>query len=101
MFQTMHRLHPRGPANRGICVDADGAMLGPSCILVDRTQRGFRSIGPKAASALQKCAFAGEHDADWLFRQCERIAASLNKGEIALAQIYGLRIQLVPLTIDC
>jgi hypothetical protein len=92
VLDNMHRLHPRGPANRGICVDRDGAMLGPDCILVDRTQRGFRGIVRETASALQKCVLDSERDADWLFRQCERIADSLNKGEIALAQIYGLRI---------
>jgi hypothetical protein len=26
MLHDMRQLHPRGPANRGICVDADGAM---------------------------------------------------------------------------
>jgi hypothetical protein len=91
MFDNMHRLHARGPKNPGICVDRDGAMLGPDCVLVGRTPRGFRGIGREAASALQKCAGI-ERDDDWLFRQCEYIADSLNKGEIALAQIYGLRI---------
>jgi hypothetical protein len=33
-------------------------------------------------------------DDDWLFRQCQRISDALNKGEIALAQIYGLRIPI-------
>jgi hypothetical protein len=91
MFDNMHRLHARGPTNPGICVDRDGAMLGPDCVLVGRTPRGFRGIGREAASALQKCAGI-ERDDDWLFRQCEYIADSLNKGQIALAQIYGLRI---------
>lgn len=92
MLDDIHRLHPRSPANTGICVDRDGAMLGPDCVLVSRTRRGFRSIDREAASALQKSVLAGEREADWLFRQSQRIADSLNKGEIALAQIYGLRI---------
>jgi hypothetical protein len=33
-------------------------------------------------------------DRDWLFRQCRRIAEALDKGEIALAQIYGLYIPI-------
>jgi hypothetical protein len=33
-------------------------------------------------------------DPDWLFEQSQRIAQALAKGEIALAQIYGLRIPL-------
>jgi hypothetical protein len=92
MLQTMRRLHPRGAANRGLCVDAAGAVLGPACVLVDRTPAGFRGIDREHASTLQKCVLDGEPDDDWLFRQSQRIANALNKGEIALAQIYGLRI---------
>jgi Restriction endonuclease fold toxin 5 len=92
MLENIRRLHPRSPANPGICVDHDGAMLGPDYVLVDRTRHGFRSISREAALALQKCVLSGERDDDWLFRQCERISDALNKGEVALAQIYGLRI---------
>ena len=94
MLHDMRRLHSRGAANRGICVDADGAMLGPDCILVRRVARGFRAIERERASALQKCLLDAEHDGDWLFRQTQRIAEALDKGEIALAQIYGLRIPI-------
>lgn len=88
----MRRLHPRGAANRGICVDADGAMLGPACVLVRRTARGFRAIERGEAAVLQKCVLGSEREENWLFRQSQRIADALGKGEIALAQIYGLRI---------
>lgn len=57
-----------------------------------RTSHGYRAINRGEAAALQKCVFLDESDPDWLFRQCERIADALNKGELALAQIYGLRI---------
>lgn len=56
-----------------------------------------RAIAPSKiakAVALQKRVFGGEREPDWLYRQCQRIAQALNKGEIALAQIYGLRIPL-------
>jgi hypothetical protein len=92
MLQKIRRLHPRGPANRGICVDTDGAMLGPACALVRRTARGFQSIGRSEAAVLQKCVLVPSRDEDWLFRQSRRIADALGDGEIALAQIYGLRI---------
>ena len=92
MFETMRRLHPRGAANKGICVDRDGAMLGPACVLVERTPTGFQGIGREDASIVQKSVLAGEGDTDWLFRQSQRIADALNKGELALAQIHGLRI---------
>jgi hypothetical protein len=67
-------------------------MLGADCVLVRRTPAGFRGVDRDEASAVQKCALDTFAERDWLFRQCERIAAALNKGEIALAQIYGLRI---------
>jgi hypothetical protein len=92
MLDNIHQLHPRGLTNRGICVDRDGAMLGPDCILVTRTLHGFQGIDRRPASLVQKCVFGAERDDDWLFWQCQRIADSLEKGEVALAQIYGLRI---------
>lgn len=67
-------------------------MLGPECILVQRTPSGFRAIGRHGAATLQQCVLGVERDRDWLFHQCQRIAEALNKGEIALAQIYGLYI---------
>jgi hypothetical protein len=97
MQLIMRRLHPRGVANRGICVDAEGAMLGPDCVLVRRTPRGFFGVERDHAGALQKCALSEGRDRDLLFRQSQRIAEALNKGEIALAQIYGLHIPVAEL----
>lgn len=94
MLENMRRLHSRGVANRGICVDAEGAVLGPVCVLVSRTSHGFRGLGRDGASTIQKCLIDGDRDRDWLFAQCQRIADALDKGEIALAQIYGLRIPI-------
>src|ERR1700761_7001193 len=88
---------PRGAANRGICVDAEGAMLGPDCVLVRRTSRGFRSIKREHAAALQKCALAEGPDRYLLFRQSQRITEALDKGDLALAQIYGLHIPVIDL----
>jgi len=94
MPENMRRLHSRGATNRGICVDAEGAVLGPACVLVSRTAHGFRAIEVGAASTIQKCLIDGDRDRDWLFAQCQRIADALDMGEIALAQIYGLRIPI-------
>jgi hypothetical protein len=94
MLQNMRRLYPRGAANGGICVDQDGATLGPDCVLVDRTRHGFQAIERARALTLQKCIMGAISDDDWLFRQCQRISDALNKGETALAQIYGLRIPI-------
>src|ERR1700728_402520 len=90
MIENMRRLHPRGAANRGVCVDAEGAVLGPDCILVHRTPHGFRTLERGHAAAVQKCTFDITRDDDWLFRQTQRIAAALDRGEIARPQIHGL-----------
>jgi hypothetical protein len=94
MLDNMRRLHPRGAASRGICVDADGAMLGPDCVLVQRTSHGYRRTERSAAAVLQKVVLRVDQEGDWLFRQAGRIADALDKGEVALAQIYGLRISI-------
>lgn len=72
-------------------------MLGPDCVLVGRTRRGFRVLERGQASTLQKCILLPTPDDDWLFRQCERISDALNRGEVALAQIYGLHIPVANL----
>jgi hypothetical protein len=58
-----------------------------------RTAR-YRPLNRDDASALQKCVLNADRDRDWLFRQCQRIADALGKGEVALAQIYGLHITM-------
>src|SRR5215472_13247518 len=92
MFETMRRLHPRGAANRGVCVDGDGAMLGPDWALVERAAAGYRVAQRGASRDVQKALLIDRDAPDWLFEQGQRIADALNRGEVALAQIYGLRI---------
>jgi hypothetical protein len=85
VLQGMRRLHPGGGASRGIVVDADGAMLGPDCFLVRRSEDGYRCVGPGTASALQALALNPCDDSDWLFRQSCSIAKALTDREVALA----------------
>jgi len=85
MLENLRRLYPRGAANRGISVDAEGAMLGPDVVLVRRTAQGYRSLRREEASALQQSLHGFDRDEDWLFDQCARIAASLDRGELWLA----------------
>jgi hypothetical protein len=93
LFDNMRRLDERGPASRGIVVDAEGAMLGPDCVLVRRTGTGYRCIEPEEAAPLQSFLFGAEgDDPDRLFHLIGGITRALNAGELALAEIYGLRI---------
>ena len=41
---------------------------------------------------MQRILRLDKDDPNWLYEQSQRIAAALDRGEIALAQIYGLRI---------
>lgn len=93
----MRRLHPRGVASRGVVVDADGATLGPDCILVRRTGDEYRCVSRNEAASIQAVAFGASDDRDWLFRQSRHIAKALAAREIALAQIFGLRIPVADL----
>ena len=94
MYEIMRRLHPRGTASTGITVDPDGAMLGPDSVLVRPTNESYRCIGHGEAAALQQFLFADGVEPGWLFGQYRRIAKALDRGEIALAQIFGLRIPI-------
>ena len=89
-YENMRRLHPRGAANRGIAVDAAGAMLGPDCALVRRMATGYRSLAGDEAAALQGFLFGYAREPDWLFDHCRRIAEAPNNGEVAFAQILGI-----------
>jgi len=58
------------------------------------------AFAPSNATPLpivQKCLVGAHDDPDWLFRRCQRIADLLGKGELALAQIYGLHIPIADL----
>jgi hypothetical protein len=93
VYEKMRRLDARGPASRGVVVDAEGAMLGPDCVLVRRTANGYCCMNREAAAAIQKAVFGAQGDEpDRLFVLSRGIAKALNDGELALAQIYGLRI---------
>jgi hypothetical protein len=98
VYEKMRRLDARGPASRGVVVDAEGAMLGPDCILVRRTAAGYRCVRAEEAAAIQKVLFGAQReDPDHLFVLSQGIAKALNEGELALAQIYGLRIPVAGL----
>ena len=94
MLDNMRRIHPRNAANRGVCVDAEGAMLGPDCILVRRIATGYRELEREEAATVQRAVFDDGLGPDWLFEQSKRIAQALSSGQIALAQIYGLYIPI-------
>lgn len=98
MSQQKRRLHPRGAAARGVVVDSDGAMLGPDCVLVRRSAGTCRCVLREEAAAIQNFLFGVQaDDPDRLFGLSRGIAKALNEGEVALAQIYGLRIPVAKL----
>ncbi len=94
MIDAMRRLHPRGATCRGVAIDGDGAMLGPDCVLVSRSNDSYRPLPHGVAATIQARLIDVDDDPDWLFEQCRRIAEALGRREIALAQIYGLRIPI-------
>ena len=96
-FAEMRRLDDRGPTSRRVAVDAEGAMLGPDCVLVRRAAGGYRSLGRGEAAAIQELLFGTGDAPDRLFQICGGIAKALNESQLALAQIAGLRIPVFEL----
>jgi hypothetical protein len=94
VFENMRRLYPRGPENRGLAVDAEGAVLGPDCILVRRTVRGYHCISREEGAVLQQFLFGAAKQPDWLFERCREIVRALTDNEIAFAQITGLHLSI-------
>lgn len=97
VFATLRGLGARGPQSRRVVVDADGAMLGPDCVLVRRTSAGYRCISFDEAARIQNVLRHQFETPDWLFWQCCRIARALDEGQLSVAQIYALFIRTEPL----
>jgi hypothetical protein len=93
MYSVLEKrsLDARSPTSRRIVVDDNGATIGPDCVLVRRVADGYRCLHPREAAAIQQALFGPAGDPDRLFMS-RGIARSLNAGNLALAQIYGLRI---------
>ncbi len=82
------RLHPRGPAARGLVVDRDEVMLGPDCMLVRRTGHGYRSIAQRDTAWLQRFVFDEVDDGT----RWSRAPTGMVK-----AQLLGLQLPLTDL----
>jgi hypothetical protein len=70
-----------------------GVMLGPDCVLVQRTNGGYCRINAAALDKLVKTAFGDDH-----LRRfspvLDRITAALAAGDLVKAQLLGLEIPL-------
>ena len=98
--RQMRRLHERGPGSRGLTVDRDGVALGPDCLLVRRTQAGYRCADLAAIRMILEAAYGSDRHAPAVFAGICRIAEALKKQELALAQIRGLYLPLPDLDSD-
>jgi hypothetical protein len=90
ILDNVRRLHARGSTGRGMVVDHGGAMLGPDCVLVQRTAHGYQCVTRSEVATELEIVFGNDCRPDWLFDQCCRIAEALNDNQVALAQIYGV-----------
>src|SRR6185437_2466078 len=97
MFAEMRRLHERGPGCRGLVVDTDGVMLGPDCVLVRRTARGFEAADSQQLAALTKSVFAEDARLRRLPQVLAGVVTALEAGDLVKAQLLGLALRLVKL----
>ena len=94
MFTEMRRLHERGPHCRGLVVDTDGVMLGPDCVLVRRTARGFEAADSERLTGLTKSVFADDARLGRLPQVLASVARALDAGDLVKAQLLGLAIPI-------
>jgi hypothetical protein len=94
MFAEMRRLHERGPGCRGLVVDTDGVMLGPDCVLVRRTARGFEAADSQQLAALTKSVFAEDARLRRLPQVLAGVVTALEAGDLVKAQLLGLALRL-------
>jgi hypothetical protein len=94
MFAEMRRLHERGPDCRGLVVDSDGVMLGPDCVLVRRTVRGFEAADSEQLAGLTKTVFADDARLRRLPQVLAGVVSALEAGDLVKAQLLGLALRL-------
>lgn len=94
LFATMRRLHERGPHSRGLSVDSEGVALGPDCILVRRTNRGYERAPAGEVVDLTRSVFGHDRRLDRIPIVLTRIAEALAAGDIVKAQLLGLEIPI-------
>ena len=99
-FATMRRLHDRGPACRGLAVDAEGVMLGPDCSLVRHTPLGYRCADPDELARLTRDVFDGDARLSRLPIVLAGIVKALDGGDLLKAQLLGLEIPIGELNDD-
>jgi hypothetical protein len=97
---TMRRLHDRGPGCRGLAVDTEGVMLGPDCALVRRTPRGYCAAAPEGIAVLQRAIFDDDARLSRLPIVLASIVRALERGDLVMAQLFGLEVPLDELDDD-
>lgn len=91
MALPMRQLQERGPACRGLVIDAAGVALGADCVLVRRTLRGYRIVDADYAEQLFKLAFGNGCDTQHIMMQLRGVERALNDDNLIKAQILGLQ----------
>ena len=97
---TIRRLHDRGPGCRGLAVDPEGVVLGPDCVLVRPTPRGYRCAAPDEIALLRRAVFDDDTRLGRLPIVLASIVRALDRGDLVMAQLLGLEIPLDSLDDD-
>ena len=100
MALPMRQLQERGPACRGLVVDADGVALGADCVLVRRTSSGYRTVDTDYAEQVFKLAFGKGYDIQHLMMQLRGVERALNDDNLIKAQILGLQSALAGISAE-
>jgi hypothetical protein len=90
----MRRLHERSPHSRGLSVDSEGVTLGPDCVLVRRTDKGYERAPVGEIVDLTRSVFGRDHRLERLPIVLARITEALAAGDLVKAQLLGLEIPI-------
>jgi hypothetical protein len=100
LWQNPRRLHSRGVDCRGLAIDADGVMLGPSCELVRKTAKGYAALGAGELSKKFKGLSEIQANPGWVARRLAAVARALDSGDLVHAQLLGLQLPFASSTIS-
>jgi hypothetical protein len=96
---TTRALHTRGAACRGLAVDLDGVVLGPSCELVRAENGRYRSLDRVGTAHLLKTVFDDHRDPAVIADGLALIARALQPGDLAHARMLGLHLPFAGLDV--
>lgn len=92
LWQNPRRLYSRGADCRGLAIDANGVILGPSRELVRKTAMGYSALGASELSEGFQDFSEIRANPGWVAQRLAAVARALDSGDLVHAQLLGLQL---------